>query len=111
MYPGVEIVAVKCFQPGGDTLLHVGVCRKSFVSRQLFNVCKGMLIAGPCTANRAYDLLRRHVWKVMNHPRCSPDLAPSDCHPFGPIKKRLPGKRFATEYMYVVLYVQEDGIV
>jgi hypothetical protein len=42
-------------------------------------------------------LLRRYNWEVLNHPPYSPDLAPSDFHLFGPLKKHLGGKRFATD--------------
>jgi histone-lysine N-methyltransferase SETMAR len=34
---------------------------------------------------------------AFKHPLYSPDLAPSDFHLFGPLKKRLGGKRFADE--------------
>ncbi|GFR75800.1 histone-lysine N-methyltransferase SETMAR [Elysia marginata] len=36
--------------------------------------------------------LAREIW--MGHPPHSPDLAPSDCHLFGPLKRELAGKRF-----------------
>ena len=35
-------------------------------------------------------------WEVLQHPLYSPHLAPSDFHLFGPMKKFLAGKRFAT---------------
>jgi hypothetical protein len=43
------------------------------------------------------ELLRRYNWEVLDHPPYSPDLAPSDCHLFGPLKKHLGGRRFATD--------------
>jgi hypothetical protein len=49
------------------------------------------------TANRARELLRRYDWEVLDHPPYSPDLAPSDFHLFGPMKKHLGGRRFATD--------------
>lgn len=36
-------------------------------------------------------------WEVLQHPPYSPDLAPSDFHLFGPMKKFLAGKRFETD--------------
>jgi hypothetical protein len=43
------------------------------------------------------DCLRRYVWSVMVHSRYSSDLAPRDFHFFGPLKKDLIGKRFASD--------------
>jgi histone-lysine N-methyltransferase SETMAR len=51
----------------------------------------------PHTANRKRELLRRYNWEVLDHPPYSPDLAPSDFHPFGPLKKHQGGRRFATD--------------
>jgi hypothetical protein len=48
--------------------------------------------ARPHTANRRRDLLRRYNWEVLDHPPYSPDLAPSDFHLFGPLKKHLGGR-------------------
>jgi hypothetical protein len=42
-------------------------------------------------------LLRRYNWEVLDHAPYSPDLAPSDFHLFGPLKKHLGGRRFATD--------------
>jgi histone-lysine N-methyltransferase SETMAR len=36
-------------------------------------------------------------WELLEHPPYSPDLAPSDFHLFGPLKKHLGGKSFADE--------------
>jgi hypothetical protein len=43
------------------------------------------------------DLLQRYNWEVLDHPPYSTDLAPSDFHLFGPFKKHLGGRRFATD--------------
>jgi histone-lysine N-methyltransferase SETMAR len=48
-------------------------------------------------ANRTRELLRRYNWEVLEHPPYSPDLATSDFHLFGPLKKHLGGRRFATD--------------
>jgi histone-lysine N-methyltransferase SETMAR len=49
------------------------------------------------TANRTRELLWRYNWEVLDHPPYSPDLAPSDFHLFGPLKKQLGGRQFATD--------------
>ncbi|GBL77081.1 hypothetical protein AVEN_12726-1 [Araneus ventricosus] len=36
-------------------------------------------------------------WSVLQHPPCSPDLAPSDFHMFGPLKQHHGGKYFADD--------------
>jgi hypothetical protein len=41
--------------------------------------------------------VRRYNWEVLDHPPYSPDLAPSDFHLFGLLKKDLGGRRFATD--------------
>jgi hypothetical protein len=41
------------------------------------------------SANRTRDWLRNHSWDVTDHPPYSPDLAPSDFHLFGSLKKHL----------------------
>jgi histone-lysine N-methyltransferase SETMAR len=48
-------------------------------------------------ANRTCELLLRYNWEVLDHPPYSPDLAPSDFHLFGALKKHLGGRRFATD--------------
>jgi histone-lysine N-methyltransferase SETMAR len=53
--------------------------------------------ARPHSANRTRDLLRRYHWDVLDHPPYNPDLALSDFHLFGPLKKHLGGRRFATD--------------
>jgi histone-lysine N-methyltransferase SETMAR len=48
-------------------------------------------------ANHTRELLRRYNWEVLDHPPYGPDLAPSDFYLFGPLKKHLGGRRFATD--------------
>jgi hypothetical protein len=40
------------------------------------------------------DTIQKLKWNVLPHPPYSPDLAPSDRHLFGPLKKHLGGKSF-----------------
>lgn len=53
--------------------------------------------ARPHTATATRDLLQRFRWQVLDHPPYSPDLAPSDFHLFGPLKKHLGGLHFRTD--------------
>ena len=50
--------------------------------------------ARPHVAIRTADKLRSFHWESLDHPPYSPDLAPSDFHVFGPLKKFLAGQRF-----------------
>lgn len=52
--------------------------------------------ARPHTAQLTRDHVTRFNWEVLEHPAYSPDLAPSDFHLFGPMKKHLQGQRFNT---------------
>ncbi|GFN95521.1 histone-lysine N-methyltransferase SETMAR [Plakobranchus ocellatus] len=54
---------------------------------------------GPtCNAvNLTQQWLQRYGWEILPHPAHSPDLAPSDFHLFGPLKRYLGGMAFETE--------------
>jgi histone-lysine N-methyltransferase SETMAR len=52
--------------------------------------------ARPHVANKIKGLLQGWRWEVIDHPPYSPDLAPSDFHLFGKLKKNLRGQRFET---------------
>ncbi|GBM03122.1 Mariner Mos1 transposase [Araneus ventricosus] len=51
----------------------------------------------PHKASVTRDLVQRFRWNVLVHPLYSPDLAPSDFHFFGPLKKYLAGRHFRTD--------------
>jgi histone-lysine N-methyltransferase SETMAR len=53
--------------------------------------------ATPHTAAATRAQLSRYNWEILEHPPHSPDLAPSDFHLFGPLKRKLSGQRFATD--------------
>ena len=59
---------------------------------------KGVILqhdnATPHTAKFTQDWIKRFNWETLPHPPHSPDLAPSDFHLFGPLKRHLAGKRF-----------------
>jgi len=50
--------------------------------------------ARPHVAARTTDTIQKLEWNVLPHSPCSPDLAPSDYHLFGPLKEHLVGKKF-----------------
>jgi len=50
--------------------------------------------ARPHCANVTKDL-KKFNWEVFDHPPYSPDLAPSNFHPFRELKAWLGGQRFA----------------
>lgn len=52
--------------------------------------------ARPHTARLTCETLERMGWVTIPHPPYSPDLAPSDFHLFGALKKPLRGKHFAS---------------
>ncbi len=53
--------------------------------------------ATPHKARTTKAWLERLGWDVLDHPLYSPELAPSDFYPFGPLKVHLGGKKFETE--------------
>jgi histone-lysine N-methyltransferase SETMAR len=54
--------------------------------------------ARPHTSSCASEATANTRWTVLPHPAHSPDLAPSDCHVFGPVKDALDGQHFADDY-------------
>ncbi|GFO47182.1 LOW QUALITY PROTEIN: histone-lysine N-methyltransferase SETMAR [Plakobranchus ocellatus] len=46
---------------------------------------------------RTKEWLERCRWDIIPHPAHSPDLAPSDFHLFGPLKRHMEGKKFEDE--------------
>ncbi|GFO38857.1 histone-lysine N-methyltransferase SETMAR [Plakobranchus ocellatus] len=53
--------------------------------------------ATPHTAKRTKKWLERYRWDIITHLAHSPDLAPSDFHLFGPLKRHLGGKKIEDE--------------
>ena len=53
--------------------------------------------ATPHTAVLTRDWFRRYGWEIFPHPPHRPDLAPSDYHLFGPLKRHLGGQKFDTD--------------
>ncbi|GFO16243.1 histone-lysine N-methyltransferase SETMAR [Plakobranchus ocellatus] len=53
--------------------------------------------ATPHSANLTQQCLQRYGWEILPHPAHSPDLAPSDFHLFGPLKRHLGGMAFETK--------------
>ncbi|GFN83378.1 histone-lysine N-methyltransferase SETMAR [Plakobranchus ocellatus] len=53
--------------------------------------------ANPHTAKRPKEWLERYRWDIIPHLAHSPDLALSDFHLFGPLKRHLGSKKFDGE--------------
>jgi len=51
--------------------------------------------ARPHVAARTMDTIQKLKWNILPHPPYSPDLAPSDCHVFGPERSIWAEKGFA----------------
>ncbi|GBM78393.1 Mariner Mos1 transposase [Araneus ventricosus] len=62
---------------------------------------KGVLLlfdnTRPHMASVTRDLIQRFRWTVLGHSPHSPDLASSDFHLFGSLKKHLAGRHFRTD--------------
>ena len=53
--------------------------------------------ARPHVARVVSDQIASWGWQVLKHPPYSPDLAPSDYHLFGPLKRGLAGQHFGND--------------
>jgi hypothetical protein len=53
--------------------------------------------AWPHTCLRTREAIAKMGWIILSHPAHNPDLAPSDCHLFGPVKDALYGCHFADD--------------
>jgi histone-lysine N-methyltransferase SETMAR len=53
--------------------------------------------ARPHTAHLTVETINNLGFELLPHPPYSPDLAPSDYHLFGPMKKTLGGQKFASD--------------
>jgi histone-lysine N-methyltransferase SETMAR len=51
----------------------------------------------PHTTRATQERIRELQWELLEHPRYSPDLTPSNFHLFGQLKYCLGGKRFAND--------------
>ncbi|GFO17801.1 histone-lysine N-methyltransferase SETMAR [Plakobranchus ocellatus] len=56
-----------------------------------------MTMQPPHSAKRTTEWLERYRWDIIPHPSHSPDLASSDFHRFGLLKRHLRGKKFEDE--------------
>ena len=53
--------------------------------------------ARPHTACTTVATITDLHFECLPHPPCSPDLAPSDFHMFGPLKEAMGGKKFRSD--------------
>lgn len=69
-------------------------------SKRRGQLSKGIVLlhdnARPHTAAHTVETLQKLKFEALAHPPCSPDLAPSDYHLFGPLKEALRGCRFTS---------------
>ena len=90
--------------PGGEIVNTVRYCqtldrlREAIRRKRPGRLRQGVILqhdnATPHTAKLTQDWLQRYHWEVLPHPPHSPDLASSDYHLFGPLKRHLVGQRF-----------------
>ena len=100
----VKGVLLVDFLPSGETVNANRYCqtldklREAIRRKRPGRLSKGVILqhdnATPHTAKRTQDWLKRYNWETLPHPPHSPDLAPSDFHLFGPLKRHLAGQRF-----------------
>ena len=64
---------------------------------QRVEISQHLLQRCPHSAKLTQQWLQRYKWEILPHPAHSPDLAPSDYHLFGPLKRHLGGMAFETE--------------
>ncbi|GFN75555.1 apolipoprotein d [Plakobranchus ocellatus] len=77
--------------------LKEAICRKRPGLLRRGVVCFQHDNATPHSANLTQQWLQRYGWEILPHPAHNPDLAPSDFHLFGPLKRHLGGMAFETE--------------
>jgi hypothetical protein len=53
------------------------------------------------------EIIANTGWTVLPHPAHSPDLAPSDCHLFGPVKNAVRGQHFTDDRLKVLMMCSE----
>ena len=53
--------------------------------------------ARPHLARTTVATMAKFRWEILKHPPYSPDMSPCDFHVFGPLKKHLKGRRFASD--------------
>ena len=79
----------------------IGRLKPEIRSKHQGQLSKGIVLlhdnARPHTAAHTVETLQKLNFEVLAHPPYSPDLAPSDCHLFGPLKEALRGRRFTSD--------------
>ena len=102
-----EGVLLVDFTPRGQTVNAASFCqtlnrlREAIRRKRPGRLREGVVLlhdnATPHTANLTRQWLENFGWEVLPHPPHSPDLAPSDFHLFGHLKRHLSGSRFDTD--------------
>ena len=97
------VLLFETLQPG-DTVNAARYCqtlnklREAIRRKRPGQLTNGVILqhdnATPHTARQTQSWIEKYGWEILPHPPHSPDLAPSDFHLFGPLKRELAGKRF-----------------
>lgn len=92
------------FQNKNENVTAESYCRVLLLLRDAIRrkrpglLTRGILLhhdnARPHSAHLTQARIAELGWELLEHPAYSPDLAPSDYHLFGPLKKHLGGKHF-----------------
>jgi histone-lysine N-methyltransferase SETMAR len=95
------------FQERGQTVNAASYCallerlKQAILRKRRGLMTKGVILlhdnARPHTARLTQATIDNLGIEVLPHPPYSPDLAPSDYHLFGPMKKMLGGQKFASD--------------
>ena len=95
------------FQEHGRTVNVASYCailqrlKQAILRKRRGLITKGVLLlhdnARPHTARLTQETTDNLGFELLPHPPYSPDLAPSDYHLFGPLKKMLGGQKFASD--------------
>lgn len=96
------------FQEHGRTVTAASYCslldrlKTAIRNKRPRLLTRGVLLlhdnARPHTARLTLEAVDNLGIEVLPHPPYSPDLAPSDYHLFGPLKKMLGGQKFASDF-------------
>jgi histone-lysine N-methyltransferase SETMAR len=99
-----QVVLLAHFQKRGENMDSASYCevllklQVTIRRKHPGQLARGVLLhhdnATPYTARATQERIQELQWEHLEHPPYSPDLAPSDCHLFGPPQNHLGGKHF-----------------
>ncbi|GFN89172.1 histone-lysine N-methyltransferase SETMAR [Plakobranchus ocellatus] len=92
--PGVILLDIL---PKGESVNADRYCKTLDRLRHAFRRKRPGLLRSGVVLQRTKEWLERYRWDIIPHPAHIPDLAFSDFHLFGPLKRHLGGKKFEDE--------------